>query len=107
MSKIWNWFKELWQGFVDWVIDIAIIILTFFKDLVLTLFELMLDGIVFVFNALEPPQFITDGLSSITGAIPAPVVYFLGQSGLAEGLAMLGAAYTFRLLRKLVTLGNW
>ncbi|CAM5223295.1 DUF2523 family protein [Alishewanella longhuensis] len=107
MSKIWNWYKELWQGFIDWIIDILIIILTFFKDLSLTLFELLLQGVVFSFSTLQPPEFIVTGLQSITAALPPSVIYFLGQSGLSEGLSMLGAAYTFRLLRKTASLGFW
>ena len=107
MAKIVQWFKDLWQGFVDWLIDIAIIILTFIKDLFLVIFELFLDGVIFVFTAIPVPDFLTNGLSVVFSALPESVTYFLSVSGFSEGLAIYGAGVTFNMLRKLFTLGQW
>ncbi|MBJ92453.1 MAG: hypothetical protein CL577_07605 [Alteromonadaceae bacterium] len=107
MNAIKQWFKDLWNGFVEWLVEVIILVLTFLKDVVLTLFELLLDGIVFVFEAISPPEFLTNGLGSLFSALPDALSYMLMQSGLAEGLAIFGAGVTFRLLRKLFTLGQW
>lgn len=107
MSKIKEWFANLWQGFVDWLVAIIIIILTWIKDLFLLIFELIIDGLVFIFELLTPPEFLAGGMDVLVTALPPSVTYFLGQSGVAEGIAIYGAGVTFRLLRKLFTLGQW
>lgn len=107
MNSIKEWFKELWQGFLDWLQDVAILILTFFKDLMLWLFEMTLDVTAFLFEQLSPPEFAAIGLQGLFNALPDSVIYFLGQSGLSEGLSILGGAYVFRLMRKLFTFGIW
>lgn len=107
MSSVMQWFKDLWNGFIEWLIEVVILILTFFKDLFLTIFELLLDGIVYMFEAIAPPEFLANGLGSLFAALPDGLSYLLMQSGLAEGLSIFGAGVTFRLLRKLFTLGQW
>lgn len=107
MSAIKQWFIDLWNGFVDWIIEILILVLTFIKDVFLTLFELLLDGVVYMFELISPPDFLATGLGSLFSALPSSVSYMLMQSGLAEGLAIYGAGVTFNLLRKLFTLGQW
>jgi hypothetical protein len=107
MNAIKQWFKDLWNGFVEWLIEVVILILTFIKDIALTLFELLLDGVAFVFELIQPPDFLATGMGSLFAALPDSTSYMLMQSGLAEGLAIYGAGVTFRLLRKLFTLGQW
>lgn len=107
MNSIKQWFKDLWDGFITWIIDVAILILTFIKDVFLTLFELLLDGFAFMFELIQPPDFLAAGLGGLFAALPSSTSYMLMQSGLAEGLAIYGAGVTFRLLRKLFTLGQW
>lgn len=107
MNSIKEWFKELWQGFLDWVQDVLILCLTYFKDLMLWCFEMGLDVAAFLFEQIAPPEFAAAGLQGLFNALPDSVIYFLGQSGLSEGMAILGGAYVFRFLRKLITLGIW
>ncbi|NRQ42610.1 hypothetical protein HRH59_08480 [Rheinheimera sp. YQF-2] len=107
MTAIKQWFKDLWNGFVEWLVEVVILILTFLKDIVLTLFELLLDGVAYMFELISPPEFLATGLGSLFSALPDSLSYFLMQSGLAEGLSIYGAGVTFRLLRKLFTIGQW
>lgn len=107
MNSIKQWFKDLWDGFVEWLVEVVILILTFIKDVALTLFELFLDGVIHMFELIQPPDFLAAGLNGLFSAIPSSTSYMLMQSGLAEGLAIYGAGVTFRLLRKLFTLGQW
>lgn len=102
-----NWFKETWQDFVDWLLEILLIILTFFKDLALNVFELLLDGVVIMYNSIQPPTFLTNGLQVLFNSIHPDILYFLSISGVDTGLAIYGAGVSFRLLRKLFTLGQW
>lgn len=102
-----DWFSRTWQGFVDWIYELLSIVFNFISNLFLNVFEALLQGVVFVFNSLQPPEFITVGMSSLFNALPNDILYFFSMSGLNAGLAIYGAGVTFRLLRKLFTLGQW
>jgi hypothetical protein len=107
MTDLINWFKGTWTGFIAWVQETLAALLVWFKDAFLTIFELMMNGVVYVFTLLTPPDFLTNGMSSVASSIPNDISYFLSQSGLAAGIAIYGAGISFRLLRKLFTLGQW
>lgn len=107
MGKIIQFFIDLWTGIQDWFQEIWILVLTWFKDFSLWLFEMSLDVLAFMFEQLEPPELLATGLQTLFNNLPESVIYFLGQSGLSEGIAILGGAYVFRLLRKVLTLGIW
>ncbi|MCP4262934.1 MAG: hypothetical protein GY774_36300 [Planctomycetes bacterium] len=102
-----DWLADTWQAFIDWCYDILEIVFTFLKDLALNVFELIMDGVVYVYSLLQPPDFLTGGMQSLFSALHPDILYFLGQSGLSTGLAIYGAGVSFRLLRKLFTLGQW
>jgi hypothetical protein len=107
MTDLINWLVQTWNGFIAWIQSILVALLTFIKDLFLNIFELLMDGVVYVFTLLTPPDFLTTGLDSAFTILPNDLLYFLSQSGLAAGLGIYGAGVSFRLLRKLFTLGQW
>lgn len=107
MTALIDWMAQTWADFVDWIQDILAVLLGWLKGFVLDIFELLLMGIVYVFGLITPPQFIVNGLDGVFGALPSDITYFLAQSGLSQGLAIYGAGVSFRLLRKLFTLGQW
>ena len=102
-----QWLADTWDGFIDWIYDILRIIFTFIRDLFLDIFELILDGVVYLFQSIEPPQFLTNGLGDLFNSLHPDILYFLSMSGLDSGLAIYGAGVSFRMLRKLFTLGQW
>lgn len=102
-----DWFAETWQGFVDWLSEVFDTLFTFLADLPLNTFELIMDGVVYMYSLIQPPDFLSGGISTLFAAIHPDIVYFLGQSNLDTGLAIYGAGVSFRLLRKLFTLGQW
>lgn len=102
-----QWFSDTWNSFVDWLYSVFETLFDFIKDVFLIVFELVLDGVVFVFTAITPPDFLSVGIGSLFNALHPDIVYFLSMSGLDSGLAVYGAGVSFRLLRKLFTLGQW
>jgi hypothetical protein len=107
MTALINFFAETWTSFIEWIQTILAALLTWFKDVFLTIFELMMNGVVYVFALLTPPDFLTAGMQSVATAIPNDVAYFLSQSGIGAGIAIYGTGVSFYLLRKLFTLGQW
>lgn len=102
-----EWFKEFFEDLIQWFYEILLSIFNFVKDIFLVVFELLLDGIVFVFSSIQPPDFLLNGIDTLTAAIHPDIIYFLGMSGLDTALAIYGSGVAFRMLRKLVTLGQW
>lgn len=107
MTAFVSWLKQTYDEIIKWFEETFVLILGFFKDLFLNVFELIMDGLVNVFLLLEPPQLLTNGLDSAFSGLSNDLLYFLSQSGLAAGLAIYGSGVSFRLLRKLFTLGQW
>ena len=98
----------MWDGLVAWLLELWESFVAFMSDLGITILDGLLDAIAGVLEALPIPDFlqghtIADYLNSVDPA----VLYFLHQSGIGVALAIIGSATLFRMLRKLLTLGNW
>lgn len=79
------------------------------KDLLLwvpqKLWELLLDGLASVIEALPVPDWLAS-IASFGGSIPPGVGYFLHVMRVPEGLAMLLSAYVLRfLIRRIPVIG--
>lgn len=107
MTGFIDWLSATFLEWARWVQGLIAELLGWFEDVFLTVFDYLIQGIVYVFALLEPPEFLTIGLGSLFNSFPDDLKYFLSQSGLAAGLAIYGAGVSFRLLRKLFTLGQW
>ena len=88
---------SLWKDFVAFITDLPV-------DIVSSI----LNAVASIFESIPVPSFVTDvGLSSIFNSLPSGVVYFLIQSAFVQAFSILGLGFTFRMLRKLFTLGQW
>lgn len=105
-----QWLSDKIDAALTWlgqlVHNIFIAIIDLLTDIAIKITDLVLTAIASLISSIPAPSFTTSG-QSLFDALPAGVTYFLGRSGLAEGLAVLAAGLTFRLLRKLFTLGQW
>lgn len=93
---LWGIISGFWSDFVEFVTDIPLIIL-----------DSVLSAIASILESIPVPDFISSGLSGLSASVDPGILYFIDQSGIAAALSLLGAGVTFRLLRKLFTLGQW
>lgn len=105
LDSLLTWLAETWQSIADWFNDLLLSILNWFEALPLNIYEHFLNGTLQVFDIFTPPQFIQDGLQSVISGLPHDVGYFLGMSGLAQGLAVYSTAVVFRMIRRLMPYG--
>lgn len=92
-----EFWKSLWDDFIEWMMDFPIWLLSVF-----------LDAIASIIEAINPPSFMSGGgLSAALGPTSQYIGSFLVQSGFAEAFALLGVGLAFRLTRKVLTLGQW
>ncbi len=93
-DKIKQFVKDLLVELKDWVFDVFLRIL-----------KAILDGIAWVIEQIEPPDFMMN--NNIGDYIHEDVGWFLVQSQVGPALAIVGSAYLFYFLRRVLTLGIW
>lgn len=89
-----NFINDFWQALKGLLADVF-----------MAIFDAILSGIAYVIESIPLPDFITD--YSLADFIHADIGYFLTMSGFPDCLAVIGSAYVFRLIRRVVTLGIW
>lgn len=94
---------------MSYLIDFLEDILVWLKDLLLwlprKLYELILDGLATVFEAIPVPDWMEDG-EGFFAAISPDVVYFLDDFKFVEGFQIVLAAYLLRfLIRRIPIVG--
>ena len=103
----WDWLSDKLENIAKWFIGLIEKLLDALKAMVLWLFEQLLNMIHAVISGLPVPDFFHGTLQSGANGLLPLTSYLLGQSGVAQGFMLIGAAYVFRMLRKIVTLGQW
>ena len=91
-----EFFSGIWNDFYNFISELPAVIL-----------EQILNALSAIFTSISAPSFLQSGLTSLFSSLPDSVIYFLTQAGFFQGLAIFGTGVTFRLTRKLLTLGQW
>ncbi|CAJ0865057.1 hypothetical protein R6138_01152 [Ralstonia thomasii] len=77
-------------------------------DLFIEAMDLLLQGVTAVLGLLPAPAFLAGvSLQTLFGSLTGDVLYFFGVFNIGQGIGLLGSAFAFRLLRKVVTLFQW
>jgi hypothetical protein len=92
LSLVVRFFSTLWD---------------FVTDAFVNVLDMYLSALVGLFGLIPVPAFMADGLQSFFSALDPGIVYFANSTGLFAGLGMVGAAYVFKLSRKVVTMFKW
>ncbi|CAJ0729122.1 DUF2523 family protein [Ralstonia pickettii] len=78
------------------------------EDLMIDGLDLLLNGLSSVLSLLPTPTFLSGlSLQSLFGQLGSDMLFFFGQFRVGEGIALVGAAFAFRMARKVVTLFQW
>ncbi|QCX48948.1 DUF2523 family protein [Ralstonia pseudosolanacearum] len=78
------------------------------EDLFIDALDLFLQGLSAVLGTLPAPAFLTGiGLQSLFNSLGGDVLFFFGVFNIGQGIGLLGAAWGFRMARKVVTLFQW
>lgn len=79
----------------------------FLTDLAISILEGILTALGGIIAALPAPSFATAGIQSTLNAIPGDVWFFASHFQIGACFAVLGAGFSFRMLRKAATLFQW
>jgi len=103
-----GWLSKLTGWIANVVHTFFVAILQVLKDLVTYVLSTILDLIADAISSITPPAFLTNySMGNLLGQAGPIVGFFLVQLRVGEGLALVGAGYAFRLLRKFLTLFQW
>lgn len=105
IDKFMKWLSDLWASFLEWMVEVRNDTLLEIKDLSLDLFELFVSGGVYAISVVVPPDVLSTSLNVISSSLHPAVHYFLAQSGLAQGMQIIGSAVMFRIARKIYSFG--
>jgi len=97
MEGIIAFIKGIWDDFTQWASDFPIAVLKGF-----------LDAVYYVISLIPVPDFLSNyQIGSILGPVEPYIGYFVQQTGVGNALLIVLSGVTFRLTRKLLTLGQW
>ena len=94
---LWEVISKLWDGLESLL-----------GDLILSWIGHMMDLYALVIESIPAPEFLNQySINNLLAAAGPSVAWVVGTFRIGEALALIGAGYAFRLLRKLLTLGQW
>lgn len=98
-----DWFDSL----IDWLGALFQDFIEFIYDLPIFLIEGIVGLIVDLIVEIPVPEFLEDGMAEYVTRFPDSILWAMGITRIDDALAIVAAGVAFRLLRKLLTLGQW
>lgn len=96
---------------INWLIKAIKAIFTdvweMISDLFVEIFDIIFLAITSLISAIPVPDFLSDGLQGLFSGLPSSLLFFINATGFDNALLVLGSGVAFRLIRKLLTLGQW
>lgn len=101
LDKISRFFKDLFSSALNAILELL-------KDIILWFVEGFLNGIAYVLDLIPAPTFLPNNwLGELIGQLPSFALYVVSNINFGTALLIIGAGFTFRMLRKVVTLFQW
>lgn len=103
-----GWLSRL-TGWVSYAIHtVFVAVAQLLKDLVTYVLAVILSLVATAIESISPPSWLSQySMGTMLGNAGPIVGFFLSQLRIPEALALIGAGYAFRLLRKFLTLFQW
>lgn len=103
-----GWLRRLTDWLGEQITRVWRAVVEFVGDTIITVIEAALDLFAQLIEALPVPEFLTQyTLGSLLGGVGSDLLWILGAFRLDECFAIVGAGYLARLIRKLLTVGQW
>lgn len=101
LAKFTSWLFGLFKAVLTALLDVL-------KDAFVAIAQVVLTAFSDVVSAIPAPSFLSQySLSSLISQLPSDVLFFAGQLKLGQAFVILAAGFTFRMARKILTLGQW
>jgi hypothetical protein len=101
LEDLTNWLAGMLAALIQAIKQILLDIVTALLEAVLGLFATAIEAIG------VPDWLSNNSIGGLLSNLPPGVLWFLDTMKIPEGLAIIGLGVVFRLVRKLLTLGQW
>lgn len=99
------------QQLTDWLWNaikaVFLAIWQFVQDAFIAFANAVISAAVALITAIPIPAWLSGGLQSMWSGMDGGVLWIATQCGVPQALAIIGAGYAFRMLRKFLTLFQW
>lgn len=101
LSGLTDWFVVLFRGlWLDFI--------EFANDFWIGIIDQLLSILSSAINSIPVPSFFAHySVANLLGSLPSDVLFFAYYLRLSEAFAIIGAAVSFRIARKVLTLFQW
>lgn len=101
LDDLTNWLREQLERLFNFLVQLV-------KDAILWLLEAMLDLGALIIEAIPVPDWMGNySIAGMLGQAGPTIAWCVTTFRIGEAMTIIGAAYAFRLLRKVLTLGQW
>lgn len=101
LDDLTDWFREQFEKLFGWLVQLV-------KDAILWFFEAMFKLAEKIINAIPVPEWLTQtSIAQLLGEAGPTVAWAVSTLKIGEAVTVIGAAYSFRMIRKIITLGRW
>ncbi|QXB54182.1 DUF2523 family protein [Aeromonas sp. FDAARGOS 1415] len=102
-----DWLRDMIESVIMWVVGLFQAVFQWFEDVLLNIFESVLEGIRYVIAAIPMPDILQYSLQDIFNIMPSDLIYLLNMSGISEAMMFVSLGFAFRMVRKVATLFQW
>lgn len=103
-----GWLDDITDWLAQLVRDVWDAFVTLLKDFLVWIVETVLNVVAWIIELIPVPDFLSGvSIASMLGSAGPSVAWAVSTFRIGECIALIAAAYAFRLLRKLLTLGQW
>jgi len=103
-----GWLGDLTNWIGQMIIALFQALMSLLMDMLIFAVENMLTLWCLAIESIPVPDFLTQySLDGLLGSAGPTITWLIGTFRIGECLAIIGAGFAFRLLRKLLTLGQW
>lgn len=99
------------KEFTDWLLDLIgkafTAVWDWFTDVLIELADLLLTAMASLIALIPVPDWLSAGMQALFQGLDGPILYILSSCGFGPAVALYGAGWGVRLVRKIVTLFQW
>jgi hypothetical protein len=99
--------SDMYLSYIGFLGALIIDIKEIFQDMFVWAIDLFLTSLALNISNTPVPEFLSNGIGYYFQSLDSSILYFLDMSGIIPAFSLLGAGATFRLTRKILTMGIW
>jgi hypothetical protein len=103
-----EWLTSLTAWITGLIKGLWVDLVNYFNEAWINVSQIVLSSIADTVHAIPSPDFLNDySMGHLFGYLPSDFLYFISYFNLPECFALIAAGFSFRMVRKVITLFQW